>query len=131
MRRSYLVFALLYFTGFAIAQTSCHSVSVAHKATAPTCIKSAAAQVAAKDPNIERRTDPQTGQVSYVRKSVCPISQRVSYQKVSYCQKSGAFVNAAPSATAGQRDDKSCEKDCSKPCNAGVQTRQASLSGSQ
>ncbi len=108
MQKLLPILAVLCFAGLVSAQAQCPDATSARRDCARTCTKSAAARAATQDPDIEMRTDPHTGRVSYVRKTVCATSRTVSYQEVDYCQKTGAFVRVAPAAGA--------EKDCSRPC---------------
>jgi hypothetical protein len=48
---------------------------------------------------IERRQCPETGAVSYMRKSVCSESGTVSFTSVNFDEAAGKFVNVAPSST--------------------------------
>ena len=49
------------------------------------------------------------GEVTYVRKNVCPTSGKVSFTDVEYCTKSSKFVNVSPSDN---------EKECTKTATA-------------
>jgi hypothetical protein len=49
---------------------------------------------------IERRQCPETGAVSYMRKSVCEQSGSVSFTNVSFDESAGKFVNMSPSTGA-------------------------------
>ncbi|MCB0588934.1 MAG: hypothetical protein KDD06_26835 [Phaeodactylibacter sp.] len=95
MNRFFLLTFLFPFL-FAVNARSQHcSYSKTAKAQAlpqPTMVAEAAAQ----DENIEQRVDPGTGRTTYVRRSVCAATGKVSYTPVEYCSKSGRFVNISP-----------------------------------
>lgn len=99
MKKLLLLLCLL--TGFAVGTTlaqSCGEASASAKAKTVKVkpeFKEAAARAAALDANILTRKDRATGEVTYVRKSVCTTSGKVSYADVEYCNKTNAFV-AAP-----------------------------------
>lgn len=57
----------------------------------------AAEKVAAMDQNIEKRTDPITGAVSYVRKETAVADGAVTYVSLSFDPSTNSFVNVAPS----------------------------------
>jgi len=99
MQKLFFLLVALNFASLASAQAQCPDARSARRNGAVTCTKSAAARAAIQDPRIERRTDPHTGRVSYVRKTVCANGRTVSYQEVNYCQKTGAFVRVAPTQT--------------------------------
>ncbi len=60
-----------------------------------------AAKVAAMDQTIETRTDPVTGNVSYVRKETGCHSGSVSYVNVSFDPATNSFVNVSPMTMEG------------------------------
>ncbi len=78
-------FLLLAFFGLA---------AIAH-VEAQNCAESPAAKAAALDANIVQKVNHSTGEVTYLRKNVCPSSGKVSYAPVEYCTKSGRFITAA------------------------------------
>lgn len=57
----------------------------------------AAEKVAAMDQTIEKRSDPITGVVSYVRKETSVADGTVSFVSLSFDPMTNSFVNVAPS----------------------------------
>ena len=117
MNRFFLLTFLFPFL-FAVNARSQHcSYSKTAKAQAlpqPTMVAEAVAQ----DENIEQRVDPGTGRTTYVRRSVCAATGKVSYTPVEYCSKSGRFVNVSPR-----------EKHCVKSKMVNVTARGARSAG--
>ncbi len=68
---------------------------IAVNTSAQTCTKSAAAKAALLEADIIQKVNPGTGEVTYLRKSTCPMSGKTSYTAVEYCTKSGRFITAA------------------------------------
>ncbi len=105
MKKLFLLFCLMggLFVTTATAQHACGGAKAkAEKVRVTPEFQEAAARAAALDENIEARKDAETGEVSYVRKTVCPASGKVSYAAVQYCNKSEAFVPAKLVGNAGQ-----------------------------
>lgn len=81
--------------------SSCHDKAPSAASTTSGANLDAAAKLASMDASIETRTDPATGNVSYVRKETCSHSGSVSYVDVSYDATTNTFVNVSPSKTMG------------------------------
>ncbi|MEM9990815.1 MAG: hypothetical protein AAF738_03570 [Bacteroidota bacterium] len=73
-----------------------------------TCSKTsaAAAKLAALDENIEAKTCPKSGAVSYYRNSTCPVTGQSHSTPVEYSASSKTFVNTSPSAVHEHSKDK-------------------------
>ena len=105
MKKLFFLFALMGLFAFtASAQDKPHCTKKASsakvctkKASSKACAGTAAAmeKAAAADKNIVRQV-ADNGEVKYVRKSVCPMSGKVSYEPVEYCSKAGKFINVSP-----------------------------------
>jgi hypothetical protein len=106
MKKLFFLFAFLGLIAFtADAQTKACCAGKKASAEKVSCTSSADAEKAAtEDASIVKQVS-NTGEVSFVRKEVCPQSGKVSYTSVEYCTKSGKFVNVSPSEAA------SCTKD--------------------
>ena len=79
----------------------------------------AAEKVAAMDQTIEKRTDPITGAVSYVRKETAVADGSVTFVSLSFDPETNSFVNVSPTATTG---GKSC-------CTKGAMTGKSCCAG--
>lgn len=104
-----LILFLAFFGSVALinANAQCSgakATSASNEKGAACCTNSAAMKAASLDKSIEKRTSPETGQVSFVRKDVSVETGKVMYSEVEYCTKTGKFINISPS-------NKSC---CSK-----------------
>ncbi|MFN7119582.1 MAG: hypothetical protein ACK4TA_22490 [Saprospiraceae bacterium] len=84
-------------------------------ANAQSCTKSAAAKAAALDQNIVKKVST-SGDVTYVRKKVCPATGEVTYTNVEYCSRSGQFIPVSASYTkpSCSKSMASCSKYYSK-----------------
>jgi hypothetical protein len=71
-------------------------------------MKSSMAKAAADDESIVKQVSDK-GDVSYVRKEVCPMSGKVTMKQVEYCSKSAKFVNVSPTGA---------KQACSKKASA-------------
>lgn len=94
MKKLFFLFAFMGVFAFASnAQTKacCASKTAGAKVCSKTMDKAASA-----DANIVKQVS-NTGDVSYVRKAVCPMSGKVTMSQVEYCTKSGKFINVSPS----------------------------------
>ncbi len=98
-------FLLLAFCGFFAALD----------ANAQSCTKSTAAKAAAMDQSIVKKVST-SGEVSYMRKKVCPATGEVTYANVEYCSKSERFVPVSASYTkpSCSKSVASCSKYYSK-----------------
>ena len=103
MKKLLILFAFL---GFVAINADAQSCTSAKKTTSASCTKdkasctsTAAAKAASLDENITKRVS-KTGEVVYVKKSVCGTSGKVSYTAVEYCTKSNKFVNVSPKEKA-------------------------------
>ena len=52
-------------------------------------------QAAEANENIEKRVCSTSGTVSYYEKSTCPVTSKVSWNEVEYCNKSNKFTRVA------------------------------------
>ena len=86
-------------TKSAANSAACQSKAPSVAAANTTDNSIAAAKMASLDPSIETKTDPVTGNVSYVRKETCSHSGTVSYVDVSYDATTSTFVNVSPMKT--------------------------------
>ncbi len=101
---SCLFFSLLAF-GAQAQHACCKAGSKSCEAKAPSSASAsvvspensaAAAKVAASDETIETRTDPITGNVSYVRQVSAENSAEASFVSVSFDPVTNSFVNVSP-----------------------------------
>lgn len=83
------------------ASASCHEKAPSAASATSGANLDAAAKLASMDASIETRTDPATGNVSYVRKETCSHSGSVSYVDVSYDASTNTFVNVSPAKAMG------------------------------
>jgi hypothetical protein len=100
MKKVFFLFAffgLLAFTANAQTHKGCAGKATTSSEKA-TCYSTAATKAASLDQTVEQRLDAKTGQVTFVRKSVCATSGKVSYAQVEFCNKSKKFVNVSPAA---------------------------------
>ncbi len=111
MKKFFFLFAFIGLFAFAAnAQKKACCAAKGASAEKISCTSSAAAdaeKAAESDASIVKQVS-NTGEASFVRKSVCPTSGKVSYEAVEYCTKSGKFVNVSPSEKAA-----SCTKSAS------------------
>lgn len=109
MKKLFFLFAFLGLFVFAAnAQKKACCASKSASTEKVSCTVSADAEKAAStDASIVKQVS-NTGDVTYVRKDVCPTSGKVSYSNVEYCTKSGKFINVSPSEKAA-----CCAKDAS------------------
>lgn len=73
---------------------ACCSFFAVFSANAQSCLKGAAEKAAEMDASIVKKVSA-TGEVTYLRKSVCPTTGKVTYANVEYCNKSKRFVAVA------------------------------------
>ena len=93
MKKLFFLFAFMGIFAFAAeAQTK---ACCASKAGAKVCSKTMD-KAASADASVVKQVSNK-GEVTYVRKDVCPMSGKVSMKQVEYCTKSGKFVNVSPS----------------------------------
>ncbi|HMQ46676.1 MAG TPA: hypothetical protein PKA00_04000 [Saprospiraceae bacterium] len=109
-----IMLTLAFLGVFALTSVQAQSCSKTQStANASCCAKSsadgAAAQAASLDNTIQRRVNAETGEVTYVRKTVCETSGKTSYDQVEYCTKSAKFINVSPQ-----------KQNCTKPCTEGT-----------
>ena len=57
---------------------------------------SPASKAASLDPSVEEYINPTTNQAFYLRKNVCNVTGKVSFDTLEYCSKSSKFVNVTP-----------------------------------
>ena len=94
MKKLFFLFAIMGIFAFAAeAQTK---ACCASKAGAKVCSKTMD-KAASVDASLVKQVSNK-GEVTYVRKEVCPMSGKVSMAQVEYCTKTGKFVNVSPSA---------------------------------
>jgi len=98
------------------AQHACCSKSAAAKGACemkvadastpiPSEYQTAAAKIASLDASIEPRTNPVTGEVSYVRKETSAHSGEVSFVALNYDPNSSSFVNVSPTQVAAEANN--------------------------
>ena len=105
MKKLFFLFAFMGVFAFtATAQTkACCAKGASAKVCAKTMDKAASA-----DASIVKQVSNK-GDVSYVRKEVCPVTGKTTMKSVEYCTKSNKFVNVSPSEM---------KKACSKSASA-------------
>ncbi|MCB0518397.1 MAG: hypothetical protein H6577_02665 [Lewinellaceae bacterium] len=108
MKKFFFLFAFIGLFAFAAnAQKKACCAAKGASTEKVSCTTSADAERAASsDASIVKQVS-NTGDVSYTRKNVCPVTGKVSYEAVEYCTKSGKFVNVSPS------DKAACTKSAS------------------
>lgn len=83
-----------------------------------------AAEIAADaDQNIQKRQNPETGELTFFQKAVCTESGKISWNKVSFDETSKTFTQVASvmmeKTAEGAKEVKkeaSCEKGAAKAC---------------
>ena len=108
-------------------KSSCE-VKVASASTPiPSEYQTAAAKVASLDATIEPRTNPVTGEVTYVRKESAAHNGEVSFVALNFDPATSTFVNVSPTQVAAKENTQSCGasksasgKSC---CAAGASTK--------
>jgi|GEM_PF-1068144 len=89
-------------------KSSC-SMKVADASTPiPSEYQTAAAKVASLDASIEPRTNPVTGEVTYVRKETAPKNGEVSFVALNFDPTTSTFVNVSPTQVAATANTQSC-----------------------
>jgi hypothetical protein len=83
-------------TKSAASSTSCAAKAPSVAMNADGCHSTAAAKVASLDNTIEKRTDPVTGNVSYVRKETSAKDGAVTFVDVMFDATTNTFVNVSP-----------------------------------
>jgi len=104
-------------------KSSCE-VKVASASTPiPSEYQTAAAKVASLDATIEPRTNPVTGEVTYVRKETSAHNGEVSFAALNFDPASSTFVNVSPTQVAAKENTQSCgasaKSTSAKSCCAG------------
>lgn len=136
MKKLFFLFAFMGIFAFATeAQTkACCASKTGAKVCSKTMDKAASA-----DANIVKQVSNK-GDVSYVRKEVCPMSGKVSLKQVEYCTKSGKFINVSPSDVAkkgtatkvSSTTKKACCKKGSKAaCSKSASTKKAATTSAK
>lgn len=88
---------LLLFTFLSVCITQINAQKKSIKASpAKMEYHTPASKAAASDPNVQEIIQPKTNQVFYLRKNVCEITGKVSYDTLEYCSKSKRFVSITP-----------------------------------
>ncbi|HEX5112410.1 MAG TPA: hypothetical protein VFV79_06170 [Saprospiraceae bacterium] len=106
-------------------KSSCE-VKVASASTPiPSEYQTAAAKVASLDATIEPRTNPVTGEVTYVRKETSTHNGEVSFVALNFDPATSTFVNVSPTQVAAKENTQSCgssakSASASKSCCAGA-----------
>src|SRR6186713_5760 len=114
------------------AQHACCSKSAAAKGACemkvadastpiPSEYQTAAAKTASLDASIEPRTNPVTGEVTYVRKQTSPHSGEVSFVALNFDPNTSTFVNVSPTQVAAEANN-------TQGCGATTKTASASKS---
>lgn len=104
MKKLFMLFAFIGLFGATTVSAQACSKSKA-------ACTAAAAKAASLESDIEKRMSEETGEISYVRKSVCEVSGKTTYMDVAFDEESKKFVNVSPTHTVGNADKKAC---CSK-----------------
>ena len=123
MKKILFSFSLLLCFAFAAqAQHACCSKSTADKGGKSSCevkvasastpipseYQTAAAKVASLDATIEPRTNPVTGEVTYVRKETSAHGGEVSFVALNFDPATSTFVNVSPTQVAAKENTQSC-----------------------
>ena len=89
-------------------KSSCE-VKVASTSTPiPSEYQTAAAKIASLDATIEPRTNPVTGEVTYVRKETAAHNGEVSFVALNFDPSTSTFVNVSPTQVAAKENTQSC-----------------------
>ncbi|HFA51585.1 MAG TPA: hypothetical protein ENJ95_21430 [Bacteroidetes bacterium] len=112
MKNLFFLFAFMGF--FAFTATAQNKACCAKKASSAKVCTKAMDKAASADASIVKQVS-NDGEVSYTRKSVCPVTGKVSFTDVEYCTKSGKFVNVSPSGkkAACSKKASTCTKKAS------------------
>ncbi len=86
---------------------SCQAKVADASTSIPADYLTAAAKMASLDPTIEPRTNPVTGEVSYVRKQTCHDGA-VSYVALNFDPATSTFVNVSPSQVEQESKGAGC-----------------------
>jgi len=90
------------------SKSSCE-VKVADAATPiPSEYQTAAAKVASLDATIEPRTNPVTGEVTYVRRETAAHNGEVSFVALNFDPTTSTFVNVSPTQVAAKENTQGC-----------------------
>ena len=102
MKKLFILFAFFGCLSFsATAQKACCASKSAKTATCSKTAaanKTAAATLASADASIETKVCSKSGNVSYVKNSVCPTTGKATSVAVKYDEKSQKFVNVSPTS---------------------------------
>jgi len=86
-------------------------------------VANAAEIAAAADQNIQKRQNPETGELTFFQKAVCTESGKISWNKVSFDETSKTFTQVASvmmeKTAEGAKEVKKeagCEKGAAKAC---------------
>ncbi len=114
MKKLFFLFAFMGIFAFtATAQTkACCASKNASKVCSKTMDKAASA-----DASIVKQVSSK-GEVSYVRKEVCPVTGKTTMAAVEYCTKRGKFVNVSPSEAAKSASATKVSSTSKKACCA-------------
>jgi len=142
MKKILFSLSLLVFLAFgAQAQHACCSKSAAGKSSCeakvatttpiPAEYQTAAAKVASLDATIESRTNPVTGEVTYVRKETASHNGEVSFVALNFDPATSTFVNVSPTQVAAKENTQGCgssakSASATKSCCAGSSTKTCS-----
>ena len=126
---------------FAFATEAQTKACCASKAGAKVCSKTMD-KAASADASVVKQVSNK-GEVSYVRKEVCPMSGKVSMKQVEYCTKSNKFVNVSPTETKTACTKKAsatkvsstskkacCKKGSKAACTKNASTKKAATTSS-
>jgi len=89
----------------AAAKSSCEVKVADASKPIPSEYQTAAAKVASLDASIEPRTNPTTGEVSYVRKQTSSHNGEVSFVALNYDPNTSTFVNVSPTQVAAEANN--------------------------
>jgi hypothetical protein len=109
------------------AKSSCEMKVADASTPIPSEYQTAAAKVASMDATIESRTNPVTGEVTYVRKETASHSGEVSFAALNFDPTTSTFVNVSPTQVAAKENTQGCgaSKTTSgtKSCCAGASSK--------
>lgn len=100
------------------SKSSCE-VKVADAATPiPSEYQTAAAKVASLDATIEPRTNPVTGEVTYVRRETSTHNGEVSFVALNFDPATSTFVNVSPTQVAAKENTQGCGASAKNASNS-------------
>jgi len=85
------------------AKSSCEMKVASASSPIPSEYQTAAAKIASLDASIEPRTNPVTGEVTYVRKETAAHNGEVSFAALNFDPMTSTFVNVSPTQVAAEK----------------------------